>query len=53
MVTGSKSNRDNFINIRHKVSRYCRNKKGEYQKDKFMGLQRTVRTRTLETYMEK
>jgi hypothetical protein len=46
-------NGDNLNNVRREVSRYFRNKKREYLKDKIMRLQQTVETRTSETCVEK
>jgi hypothetical protein len=48
----SKIDGDNLNNVRCEASRYFRNKKGEYLKDKSMSLQRTIRTRTLEICIE-
>jgi hypothetical protein len=49
----SEINGDNPNNVRHEVSRHFRNKRREYQKTKLMSLQRTVRPRTLEIFIER
>jgi hypothetical protein len=46
-------NGDNLNNVRREASRYFRNKKGAYLKDKNYEFPKTVRTRTSETYIEK
>jgi hypothetical protein len=48
----SEINGDNLNKVRHEASRYFRNKKGEYLKNKIMSLQQTVKTRTLENCVE-
>jgi hypothetical protein len=48
----SEINGDNLNNIRHEASRYFRNKKREYLKDKINELERTVRKRTSDTCIE-
>jgi hypothetical protein len=48
----SEINGYNLNNVRCEASRYFRNKKREYLKDKIMSLQRIVRTRTSETCIE-
>jgi hypothetical protein len=48
----SEINVDNLNNVRREASRYFRNKKREYLKDKIMSLQQMVRTRTSETGIE-
>jgi hypothetical protein len=48
----SKINRDNLNIVRRETSRYYKNTKMEYMKGKINELERTVRTRTSETYIE-
>jgi hypothetical protein len=48
----SEINGDNLKIVRREVSRYFRNIKREYRKDKIVSLQQTVRTRTSETCIE-
>jgi hypothetical protein len=48
----SEINGDNLNNMKRETSRHFRNKERQYLKDKLMYLQRTVKTRTLETCIE-
>jgi hypothetical protein len=48
----NKINGDNLNNIRHEASSHFRDEKKEYLKTKLMILQRTVRARISETYIE-
>jgi hypothetical protein len=43
---------DDLNNIRRKSGRHFRKKERKYLKQKLMSLQQTVRTRTLETFIE-
>jgi hypothetical protein len=46
----SVGNEGNLSNVRHEASRYFRNKKREYLKDKIMRLNQRVRIRTSDLY---
>jgi hypothetical protein len=48
----SETNRDNLNNVRHEVSRYFRNKKRQYLKEKINELETNSKTRTSETCIQ-
>jgi hypothetical protein len=49
----SEINKENLNDVRREASRYFRNNKWEYLKDKINELERTVSTRISETCIEK